>query len=161
MTCSIFAAPANMNNPAKFGLRHRISVTTKRIPAIFFAAFVVVFSTTSPADARDASNPVTDPKSMGLMRAAELPSQGRDILQLIRNGGPFKHAGKDGSVFGNFERILPKQPRGYYKEYTVPTPGAKNRGARRIVCGGDVRNAARSTCYYTQDHYASFKRIQE
>lgn len=161
MSCTIFPAHAAMNSPAKFNLRHHIRVATKRIPAVFFAAFVAVSGNATAADARDTSNAATDPRSMSVMRAAELPPQGREILQLIRNGGPFKHAGKDGSVFGNFERILPKQPRGHYKEYTVPTPGAKNRAARRIVCGGDVRNAARSTCYYTHDHYASFKRIQE
>ena len=90
-----------------------------------------------------------------------LPEQGREVLKLIRAGGPFQHAKKDGTTFGNREQRLPTQPRGYYKEYTVPTLGAKNRGARRIVCGGDVRSPKASTCYYTADHYNSFKRILE
>ena len=72
-------------------------------------------------------------------------------------GGPFPYD-KDGTVFGNRERLLPGKPRGYYREYTVETPRAKNRGARRIVCGGEppVRP---EVCYYTADHYASFARI--
>ena len=88
---------------------------------------------------------------------ATLPPEARQTEQLIRSGGPFASA-KDGVVFGNRERILPRQPRGYYREYTVRTPGARDRGARRIVCGGrDARSPA--ACYYTDDHYASFKRI--
>ncbi len=91
---------------------------------------------------------------------ADLPAQGKQVLLQIRQGGPFQYS-KDGSVFGNRENLLPKQPRGHYKEFTVPTPGAKNRGARRIVCGGEIRNPTKSICYYTSDHYASFKRIRE
>ncbi len=98
---------------------------------------------------------------MAFIRVAELPTQAQHTLRLIRRGGPFPFAHKDGSVFGNVERILPKQPRGYYKEYTVVTLGSKSRGARRIVCGGNVSDAVSSICYYTSDHYASFKRIQE
>lgn len=87
---------------------------------------------------------------------ADLPSQGRDTLSLIAAGGPFPHS-RDGIVFGNRERILPKASRGFYREYTVRTPGARNRGARRIVCGGDQR--ATEPCYYSDDHYQSFKCI--
>ncbi|QDL35881.1 ribonuclease domain-containing protein [Rhodoferax sediminis] len=89
---------------------------------------------------------------------AELPRQGRETYQLIRQGGPFPYD-KDGGVFGNRERQLPAQRRGYYHEYTVKTPYARDRGARRIVCGGRVQ--APDTCYYTGDHYASFRRIVE
>jgi len=89
---------------------------------------------------------------------AELPREARDVNAAIRNGGPFAYP-RDGVVFGNRERILPVEPRGYYHEYTVPTPGMKSRGARRIVCGGPVR--APHACWYTGDHYQSFKRIQE
>lgn len=89
--------------------------------------------------------------------AAQLPPQGRDILVLIHQGGPFRHD-KDGTVFGNRERLLPGQPRGYYREYTVRTPGASDRGARRIVCGGQQPTRP-DACYYTDDHYASFRRI--
>jgi ribonuclease T1 len=88
---------------------------------------------------------------------AELPQQARQTEQLIRSGGPFPYA-KDGTVFGNRERQLPREKRGYYREYTVKTPGSRDRGARRIVCGG-AKPAAPEACYYTADHYASFKRI--
>jgi ribonuclease T1 len=88
---------------------------------------------------------------------AELPREAQAVDALIRAGGPFA-SGKDGSVFGNRERLLPVEPRGYYREYTVMTPGAVDRGARRIVCGGRKPTAPES-CYYTADHYASFQRI--
>jgi len=88
---------------------------------------------------------------------SQLPPQARETHQRILSGGPFPYA-KDGSVFFNRERLLPPQPRGWYREYTVPTPGAPNRGARRIVCGGTVPTAPQA-CYYTADHYASFARI--
>jgi ribonuclease T1 len=87
-----------------------------------------------------------------------LPKEAREVLALIKTGGPFPYE-RDGVVFGNREGSLPSHPRGYYHEYTVPTPGAKNRGARRIVCGG-ARNAP-ATCYYTADHYRTFARIRE
>lgn len=88
---------------------------------------------------------------------AELPVQGRNMVRLIYQGGPFKYD-KDGSVFGNRERILPAKNRGYYREYTVQTPGERSRGARRIICGGFVPTTP-DACYYTDDHYASFRRI--
>ena len=88
---------------------------------------------------------------------AELPPQGRDMVRLIYRGGPFRYD-KDGSVFGNRERILPAKNRSYYREYTVQTPGERSRGARRIVCGGFVPTVP-DACYYTDDHYASFRRI--
>jgi ribonuclease T1 len=86
-----------------------------------------------------------------------LPQQGRETYALILQGGPFPYD-KDGVVFGNFERSLPAQKRGYYREYTVKTPYARNRGAKRIVCGGNQPRTP-DACYYTDDHYASFKRI--
>jgi ribonuclease T1 len=88
---------------------------------------------------------------------AELPVEAQQTDRLIRSGGPFPY-GKDGSVFGNRERLLPLKPRGHYREYTVKTPGSPDRGARRIVCGGEppVKPEA---CFYTADHYASFRRI--
>lgn len=84
----------------------------------------------------------------------ELPEQARQTVALIRKGGPFPYR-RDGAVFGNFEEKLPTRARGYYREYTVRTPGAKDRGARRIVAGrgGEL--------YYTDDHYNSFRRIKE
>jgi ribonuclease T1 len=90
---------------------------------------------------------------------SELPAQGRQTYQLVLSGGPFPFE-KDGVVFGNRERILPHQPRGFYREYTVQTPGSRDRGARRIVCGGRQIRAPEA-CYYSQDHYASFRRIVE
>ena len=90
------------------------------------------------------------------LAAGELPREGRDTLALIRKGGPFPYA-KDGSTFSNREHYLPKQPRGYYREYTVKTPGSRDRGARRIICGGKLQ----LECYYTGDHYATFKIIKE
>jgi len=85
---------------------------------------------------------------------AELPAEARGTLTLIRKGGPYPFE-RDGVIFGNFERRLPAQARGYYREYTVRTPGVKSRGARRIVTGrgGEL--------YYTDDHYNSFRRIKE
>lgn len=85
---------------------------------------------------------------------AELPAEARDTLRAIKQGGPFAYD-RDGVVFKNYERILPKQQRNYYREYTVKTPGLRHRGARRIVCGPPVE------CYYTADHYKTFKRIRE
>ena len=87
----------------------------------------------------------------------DLPRQGQQTYRLILRGGPFPHD-KDGSVFGNRERLLPRERRGYYREYTVETPGARNRGARRIVCGGPQRTAP-DACWYTSDHYSSFRKI--
>lgn len=86
-----------------------------------------------------------------------LPSQGQDVMHQIRQGGPFRYD-KDGSVFGNRERLLPGEKRGYYREYTVPTPGLGHRGARRIVCGG-FKPRTPEACYYTEDHYSSFRLI--
>jgi ribonuclease T1 len=93
----------------------------------------------------------------GEIAASKLPAEAQSILVLIHNGGPFAYS-RDGVVFGNRERLLPQKPRGYYHEYTVKTPGVTTRGARRIICGGDV--AAVDECYYTDDHYQSFRRIQ-
>lgn len=84
---------------------------------------------------------------------ADLPPEAWDTLQLIDDGGPFPYDEDDGT-FGNFEGILPSEPRGYYREYTVDTPGLSHRGARRIIAGDG------GELYYTQDHYASFERIR-
>ena len=88
---------------------------------------------------------------------AALPAEAQAVERAIREGGPFAFP-KDGIVFANRERLLPRQWRGYYREYTVPTPGAVDRGGRRIVCGGPEPQAPLA-CYYTADHYASFRRI--
>ena len=86
---------------------------------------------------------------------ASVPAGARDVVQLIRRGGPYEHR-QDGGVFGNYEGMLPKQPHGYYHEYTVETPGAHNRGARRIITGGTPPDV----WYYTDDHYRSFRRFE-
>ncbi len=90
------------------------------------------------------------------VRLSELPKQGAQTYTLIHQGGPFASE-KDGVVFGNRERLLPLNKRGYYLEYTVLTPGLKHRGVKRIVCGG--RPITPDACYYTADHYASFRKI--
>jgi ribonuclease T1 len=95
--------------------------------------------------------------SAEIVHLFELPVEAQKTHQLILNGGPFPYE-KDGVVFGNRERILPINPRGFYREYTVPTPRARHRGARRIVCGGRlIRNP--ESCFYTGDHYSTFKKI--
>jgi len=83
---------------------------------------------------------------------AELPPEAQRTIRALRAGGPFRYE-RDGAVFGNFERLLPRRARGYYREYTVETPGLKHRGARRIVVG------ARGELYYTDDHYRTFKKV--
>ncbi|MBI5331820.1 MAG: ribonuclease N [Betaproteobacteria bacterium] len=91
----------------------------------------------------------------GEIPVAQLPPEAQQTLALIQRGGPYPHA-KDGTVFGNREGLLPKQTRGFYREFTVSTPGARDRGARRIVMGGEGRDY-----WYTTDHYRSFRRIRE
>lgn len=113
----------------------------------------------APAEAREARSAL----SIEQVALADLPPEAAQTLRLIRSGGPFPYPHKDGSVFGNFEKRLPAQARGYYREYTVPTPGSRDRGARRIIAGeGKTGNVATSgEYYYTTDHYRSFSRIRE
>ena len=87
-----------------------------------------------------------------------LPGEARDTLALIKRGGPYPYR-RDGILFGNYEKRLPYRPRGYYSEYTVPTPGSRDRGARRIIAGDPPQTSGEY--YYTDDHYRSFRRIQE
>ncbi|MEU2394087.1 ribonuclease domain-containing protein [Streptomyces sp. NPDC007369] len=89
---------------------------------------------------------------MATVRADELPREAREVLALIDKGGPYPYR-QDGTVFGNFEKLLPRQKRGYYHEYTVKTPGERDRGPRRIVTGQG------GEFYYTDDHYDSFKAV--
>lgn len=86
---------------------------------------------------------------------AALPAEARHTLELIKRHGPYPYQ-RDGVVFGNYERLLPERQRGYYREFTVPTPGVANRGARRIIAGGGS-----AEFYYTGDHYRSFLRVRE
>lgn len=96
-----------------------------------------------------------NPRAVAEITVAQLPAEGRATLALIKRGGPFPYT-RDGIVFGNREGLLPAQSRGYYREYTVPTPGLNHRGPRRIVAGGGG-----GEYWYTADHYRSFKRIKE
>ena len=96
-------------------------------------------------------------QALPTLLVSEMPREGQETYQRIRKGGPFPYE-KDGTVFGNRERLLPRHARGFYREYTVRTPGVRHRGARRIVCGGPVATEPKA-CYYTQDHYASFRLI--
>jgi ribonuclease T1 len=89
---------------------------------------------------------------------SELPKEARQTLANIRTGPPFPYE-RDGIAFGNREALLPAKPRGYYREYTVRTPGEKTRGARRIICGGKA--TAPEACWYSDDHYRSFRKIVE
>jgi ribonuclease T1 len=91
-------------------------------------------------------------RGTGTVEESRLPAEARVTLALIDRGGPYPYA-RDGVVFGNFEGHLPRHQRGYYREYTVPTPGSGDRGARRIVTGrgGEI--------YYTDDHYESFRAV--
>jgi ribonuclease T1 len=129
----------------------------RKLGLTFAAAALTVVSAlgvTSVAQARDTGHQGGEVASVSL---SALPAEARQAERLIRTGGPFPY-GKDGVVFGNRERALPRQPRGYYREYTVRTPGSRDRGARRIVCGG-LQPTEPEACFYTEDHYASFRRI--
>lgn len=99
------------------------------------------------------------PADLQSVAMATLPAEAQATHRLILSGGPFPHE-RDGSVFGNRERLLPPRARGHYREYTVKTPGSTDRGARRIVCGGSPPNRP-ETCYFTGDHYTSFSRIAQ
>ena len=128
-----------------------------RLWASFLVLLMMGFA--GPAAAQD-SNAESAAVAESLNRTVSLgslPPQARQTHALIISGGPFPYT-KDGTVFGNRERLLPRKSRGYYREYTVKTPGARNRGARRIVCGGKEPKQP-DTCFYTADHYASFSRI--
>jgi ribonuclease T1 len=97
------------------------------------------------------------PSAVPAVALAALPPEAQTTYQLIHSGGPFPYR-KDGTVFGNRERLLPPKARGQYREYTVRTPGSSDRGARRIVCAGTPPEKPEA-CYYTADHYNSFRRI--
>ena len=134
------------------------AVATRARKAGFLCVLGVAF-VLSPVNAGHArKSPSTDgvhpPHRIGRVAAPRADA----TYALIREGGPFPYD-KDGTVFGNRERLLPAHKRGYYREYTVRTPGSRNRGARRIVCGGKPRMP--DACYYTSDHYASFREIVE
>lgn len=113
----------------------------------------------NPASAQGAAHGSSERNPLPVVRVDALPAQAVVTLQRIRQGGPFPYS-KDGTVFGNRERMLPREPRGYYREYTVKTVDSSDRGARRIVCGGRESKLP-DACFYTDDHYASFRRIAQ
>ena len=132
--------------------------------AVFFRlvlllALAGICGLSTPAFARESHRS----EAISWVALADLPPEAKHTLHLIKRGGPFPYPHKDGSTFGNFEKRLPPQYRGYYKEYTVSTPGRRDRGARRIIAAegrtGDVTTSGEY--YYTQDHYRSFLRIRE
>ncbi len=118
------------------------------------AALLVLVAIGMAASAQQAS--ARTPYAPEEIRVDALPAEARATLERIRTGSRPSYE-RDGVVFGNREHLLPAKPRGYYHEYTVKTPGARTRAARRIVCGGEIRTPAE--CYYSSDHYRSFKRI--
>lgn len=123
---------------------------------IFFLTCLVCFTVTithhfnfSPVSATQ----ITIISQIPTVNLSQLPAEARNTLKLIAQGGPFPYPEKDGSTFFNRERLLPNKPNGYYREYTIPTPWERSRGARRFVVGiqGEI--------YYTSDHYQSFFRV--
>jgi ribonuclease T1 len=136
--------------------------------------FVTALAWCLCADARPAV-----PSGSGALPVAPisaLPAVARQTLERIQEGGPYPYA-RDGAVFGNYERLLPAEPRGYYREYTVPQPSSRNRGTRRLIVGctrghsgthspmADHGTVSIAGCngpaeiYYTEDHYRSFQRV--
>jgi ribonuclease T1 len=126
-------------------------ITMRFSRAVVTIAFAAAFLAAGPAGARSTSDALPE------IALTALPKEAQKTLTLVGEGGPFPYH-RDGVVFGNREKRLPARARGYYHEYTVPTPGARTRGARRIICGGDARSIAE--CYYSTDHYETFRRIR-
>jgi len=137
-----------------------------RLAVLLLAAFAAAewWSTRAPVE----EPPVGEPPAIGQDGPSHpsepqatarypsfLPPEAVSTLQAIERGGPFPYD-RDGTVFQNRERRLPEQPRGYYREYTVPTPGSRDRGARRIVTGGQPPEVY----YYTDDHYRTFRPVE-
>lgn len=123
-----------------------------RIVGLFLLALLL--QACQPAEGSDPAGHAQSHDKIGEVALADLPPEAQQTLRAIRQGGPFSFD-RDGVVFGNYERVLPKQPRGYYHEYTVKTPGAHNRGTRRIVAGKP------GEYYYSADHYKTFNQIRE
>ena len=117
--------------------------------------FILVLALTAGFGCAVAREMIDTPVSVHL---SALPAEARHTLDLIKRGGPFPYK-RDGITFGNYEKRLPYHPRGYYSEYTVPTPGSRDRGARRIIAGSPPETSGEY--YYTDDHYRSFRRIKE
>jgi ribonuclease T1 len=135
--------------------------TVKTVGGVVTAVAVVVVlgiaylsSGGSPTAAPTCAVPSAGSDGLTWVCLDDLPEEAQQTVSLIDAGGPFPYE-KDGSTFNNFEGVLPQQPRGYFREYTVPTPGKSDRGARRIVTGDQDREL-----FYTADHYETFVRVQ-
>ena len=135
-------------------LNDRLQQALRKWGAAVVVASSLAIGGLSPAFARTPDNRA----AASPVALASLPVEAQATHRLIFSGGPFPYRHKDGSVFGNRERQLPAQARAYYREYTVKTPGSRDRGPRRIVCGGKPPTQPEA-CFYTDDHYASFRRI--
>lgn len=146
------------------GWQRFATVVAMAMLAVVWAVVSAVGPVSARESSRDTANEGGRDRASALpqIKRADLPPEARQTLALIQQGGPFPYD-RDGVVFGNRERLLPKQPRGYYTEYTVKTPGERTRGARRIVAGqGKTGSPATSgEYYYTDDHYASFRQIRD
>jgi ribonuclease T1 len=145
------AAPKSLE---RFSLKRGFVTAATGIGA---ALLIAALNTLPGLQARPLQSLPSDNELHSSVQLAALPEEARVTQRLIHAGGPFPYA-KDGSVFANRERLLPRKPRGYYREYTVRTRYARDRGARRIVCGGEPPTHPEA-CYYTADHYASFRLI--
>jgi guanyl-specific ribonuclease Sa len=141
---------------------HRVqAVPRRRIrrvrrPLLALVALVIALGIGYGIRAADSGHTARPPAASSTVRQvalSQLPPQARQTVNLIEHGGPFPYPAQDGVVFHNSEHLLPREPDGYYREYTVVTPGSPDRGARRIVVG------AHGEYYYTGDHYASFVRV--
>ena len=130
------------------GLGNARSKPMKRLWFILITSLILQLAG-SPTFARESQK-----AKLTEVTLADLPREGRETVLLIKQGGPFPYK-RDGAVFGNFERQLPMKERGYYREYTVPTPGSHDRGARRIIAGRG------GEYFYTDDHYQTFHPIRE
>ncbi len=127
----------------------------RRFGAFLWASLLALGVSLTSVSASYAKGPLSD--AQDVVAIAALPPKAKNVYALILQGGPFEFD-KDGTVFGNRERLLPLQRRGYYREYTVKTSGERNRGSKRIVCGGHQPQQP-VACYYTDDHYNSFRRV--
>ncbi len=157
---SLIATTRHRTLPDVDSYATRRNITIAAVVAVLLIALMALVgycARTAMTPARDGGAPAasagrTPVSGLPTVPLRELPREAVATVALIDANGPFPYD-KDGTVFGNLEGVLPKQPRGYYREYTVPTPGSRDRGARRLVAGRD------GDLYYTDDHYDSFRQV--